>query len=346
MLPACQRLLGRRGGGWALDLHLDRGVLEEMGASSKGEELAEALRSHDLKVASLNLYPLCRFQEGVVKDKVYSPDWWDPLRTDLTMIGARWLAQHGQGEVLTISTLAGRHHPDGQVPEDALRSLAGIYARVAREFARLSTTGHRLVLAPEPEPFTTLQTSADAISLWRALPDDPVVRHHLGICLDACHFSVMGEEPSVAWGTMRAQGVQVAKIQASAALRARHPSRKDIKAALGTMAEPRFLHQTCVSSDGGLRFYNDLPLALQGLGADAKELTCHFHMPLFLGAGEGLEGLETTADATGRLLKLAAREDESVSVFAETYTWTVLGHRFASDPEDGIRQELDWLAAV
>lgn len=344
VIPACVRLCEQRGSSWGVDLHLDRDVLEEIENPSRFEALGLAVRSAGLRVPSLNLYPLCRFQEGVVKEKVYLPDWSDPLRMELTLRGARWLQQYGHGRELTLSTLAGSFHPAARPVEEEFSRLAATYARVARELSGLSDAGRNLVLCPEPEPGTTLQNLGDIQRLWRQLPNDAATRAHLGICLDACHFFVMGEDPLEVFTKLQGEHISVPKIQASAALVADLPASQEAQAALQTLCEPRFLHQTTLSGTQGRRLHLDLPGALGDSRPGDRELTCHFHMPLFL-ENLDVKGLRTSGPATSRLVRAAAAHPHAPGIFAETYTWSVLGQRFAPTPEEGIARELEWLAS-
>jgi sugar phosphate isomerase/epimerase len=326
---------------FALDLQLSAGIVEEL--PTRGAEFAAALKAQGLEVGSLNLFPLCDFQAEVVKTKVYSPHWLEPERHRLTEIGARFVAEHLKpSKKFCISTLAGLYHAEGQCSESTFEQLGGAYSFFADTLAQIKEeTGCHITLCLEPEPFTSLQKIQDVLDLWEHF-EDPACDEHLGINLDCCHFSVMGESPLEAFETFQQAKIPVPKIHASTALKIKGPLKGDKVELLHEMDEIRFLHQSSLLSAAGISHHHDLSEVFTRLeGAD--QIICHFHMPLFLKEGE--QNFDTTEKDTLAVLQ-KVKKHKGIEVYAETYTWSILGNQFAANAEEGIVKELVFLTSV
>jgi len=325
----------------ALDLQLGAGIVEKL--PQRGGFLAQKLKEFDLEVGSLNLFPLCNFQADVVKTNVYSPNWLDEERHRLTLMGAKWVAEVLKPQKkFSISTLAGCYHREGKTPAEMFPQLAKAYSHFAEQLATLKKeSGCHIILCLEPEPFTSLQKIQDVLDLWQHF-DSPASKTHLGINLDCCHFSVMGERPLDAWRYFKKNNIPVPKIHASTALKLKGPLNQEQINFLKEMNEPRFLHQTSLVKNNTISHHHDLDEVFP-LIEETDELYCHFHMPLFLKEENGLFG--TTEKHTLEILK-EARKENSIEIYAETYTWSILGKNFASDPYDGIYKELLYLKKI
>lgn len=118
-------------------------------------------------------------------------------------------------------------------------------------------TGKSIRIGLEPEPGCTVETTADAIA-----PLTDVGHDRIGICVDTCHLATSFEDPATALDALPAAGVRIVKSQLSAALHAEDPHLPEVRTALATFAEPRFLHQTRTSTAAGLRGTDDLDEAL------------------------------------------------------------------------------------
>ncbi len=249
------------------------------------DAFAAELDALGLYVFTLNGAAYGRFGGGPVKRAVYRPDWRERERLRYTEVLAAILDRllpagvHG-----SINTIAGGFGPDTRagsgrewIVEQLLRCAASLW--------RLRERGGRTItLAPEPEPWSMLETSAEAVELfegqlWRrpgvarmaALTGlapaqaELALRRHLGLCVDACHAAVAFEQPRTIVERLRGAGLRLAKLQVSAGLRVA-PVTEAALAALRAFVEPIYLHPVvarCDAVDGGVRRYLDLPAALR-----------------------------------------------------------------------------------
>jgi hypothetical protein len=219
--------------------------------------------------------------------------------------------------------------------------------------ARLEAESGRLIsLCLEPEPGCYLQYSADIVRFFDAYllaeGDEAAVRRHLRVCHDVCHAAVMFEEQDDVLRRYRAAGIEVGKVQISAAIhvpldRPDENQRGQTIEQLSQFAEDRYLHQTVVRQDGAERFFEDLPLALAAASrppAAPGPWRIHFHVPIYL---DRFGNLETTQGDILRCLE-AARDLSRVNHFeVETYAWTVLPPELQQRRlADGIAAEMHW----
>jgi len=225
-------------------------------------------------------------------------------------------------------------------------------------------TGRRVSLALEPEPFCHMETVAETVSFFErhvfstaavkrlaaltgldAAAGEAFLRHHVGVCFDACHMAVEFEEPEAAVRALQAAGIRIAKVQISAGLRVQLGGSDDATlAALRPFAEGVYLHQVVERRDGVLTRFLDLPEVLDAAarsGTAAAEWRIHFHVPLFL---ERLGPFLNTQDFLRRLLAVLRAEPVSPHLEVETYTWDVLPeeHR-REDIVTAVARELDWV---
>ncbi|XHR97165.1 hypothetical protein ACFJIV_11230 [Mucilaginibacter sp. UC70_90] len=117
---------------------------------------------------------------------------------------------------------------------------------------------------------------------------EAAVKQHINLCYDVCHFAIGYEEHECVIDELAAKGIQVGKIQISAALKAHLPvdlaMRDEVTDALARFNEPTYLHQVIAkTANGELIRYPDLPEAL----ADSRnpvvnEWRAHFHVPVFV----------------------------------------------------------------
>jgi hypothetical protein len=172
---------------------------------------------------------------------------------------------------------------------------------------------------------------------------EPDPRRYIGVCHDVCHAAVMFEDQRAVLHAYRTAGISVNKVQVSSAVVANGSA--ESLAALAAFSEPRYLHQTCVrTSDGVVKFFEDLPLALSAGNRDvASEWRTHFHVPIFAAQ---LGGLGTTQSAILDCLTEIDSwpSDQRPVLEIETYAWDVLPSaiRDESDLVDGIAREITW----
>jgi sugar phosphate isomerase/epimerase len=311
-----------------LGLWLARPVASELAADPAAvARLRAELAARGLEVVTFNGFPYQGFHDPVVKHRVYRPDWSAPERTRYTLDLARLLAELLPGDAArgSVSTVPLGWRTDW-------RTAGGRLDLLARELAKQDRP---VRVGFEPEPGCVIETTEQAATLL-----SEVDREWLGVCLDTCHLAVGFEDPAAALGRLAAAGLDVVKVQASAALEAADPTDPATRRALESFAEPRFLHQT---SEGGPPGVDDLDLALAGGLPGDGPWRVHFHVPLHADPAPPLTSTRPVLTAT--LTELfggpAARTDH---VEVETYTWQVLPDAPADDAGlvAGIAAELEW----
>ncbi|MCI0341319.1 MAG: metabolite traffic protein EboE [Planctomycetales bacterium] len=332
-------------------LYLGAGALGEIAADPRAvDRLREDLAAGDLFLYAVNAFPLGDFHAPVVKEAAFRPDWRDPRRRDLTLQVARIATSLvPEGAEVVVSTVAGGFRPETaaaarQEIAEALAATAGDLARLAAE------TGRTIVLALEPEPWTTCETADEAAELLDgrvlAAAEDSgladAARRHLGVNLDLCHAAVAFEDPIAAARMLARRGIRLGSVHATAALEV--PGPVEGLGRLRRFAEPRYLHQAVAAAGGrAVARWRDLPELLAAgpsALAGANELRVHFHVPL---DAPDVGGLPTTAPLTRDALRAILAEGLTARVIAETYTW---GAGPLADPGDlpaRLARELLWL---
>jgi len=312
-------------------------------------------------VFTINGFPYGAFHGKAVKEDAYKPDWSDPLRLAYTDRLADILSELlPAGQEGSVSTVPCTFKPWAEGRLEAITDhlirhvshLAGIAAR----------TGQSIALALEPEPYCLLETIDETVAFFKerlycrngvarlaaltglaAADAEAAMRRHIGVCYDVCHAAVEFEDPKASIAQLRANGILIAKLQLSSALRvaafdgesARH---------LAAFAEPVYLHQVVQKSNGSLRRFVDLPQALaESGGAQGAEWRVHFHVPVFL---EQMAHFGTTQSFLAAILALHRADPISGHLEVETYTWDVLPPSYRSaDLSSAIARELNWVKA-
>lgn len=261
-----------------------------------------------LEVVTLNGFPYRSFQNPVVKQAVYHPDWTTPERLRYTLDLARVLADllpddAARGSVSTLP-LAWRHPWDDARAATAMGMLDLLAAGLADIEAR---TGRVIQVAFEPEPGCVIETTAQAVAMLSGVDTD-----RLGVCLDLAHLACAWEQPADALRALREAGISVMKVQLSAAMETDEPE------ALREYVEPRFLHQTRNPAGGSV---DDLDEAFEaGLPGPWR---VHYHVPLHSRPSAPL--VTTTPLLRAAIGELVGGPDAVCDHFdVETYTWGVL----------------------
>lgn len=302
--------------------------------------LRTELDRRGLEVVTLNGFPYEGFGAEEVKYRVYQPDWADPERLEHTTSLARVLAQLLPGDVTegTISTLP-LYWRTADDPARAATARTALTTLAERLDALAELTGRSIRVGLEPEPGCVVETTADAVGPLTAIGHD-----RIGICVDTCHLATSFEDPHTALDALATARVPVVKSQLSAALHAEHPHLPDVREALAAFDEPRFLHQTRVSTASGLRGTDDLGEALKGdTLPDASPWRAHFHVPLHAAPAAPLTStLPALKAALTRLV--GGPQPLTRHLEVETYTWQALPPelrpRARAQLADGIAAEL------
>jgi sugar phosphate isomerase/epimerase len=327
--------------------------IEQAGQLSARPEIVDKLRGAleeaGARVVGANAFPISAPVDGVYKDGIYRPDWREEARLEATLRIARAVAElAGEGRRVVLSTLAGtcRLWPDAESAE-AEEACAANLRRCAEGLERISAeTGRDVVLALEPEPYTTAETVSEALAWFGeglySGPAEEVARRRLGVNLDLSHCAVMFEDPAESMRAFARAGIPLFGLHVSAALRSGDPAgQRDL---LRAFDEPKYLHQvTAVDAARDVVFRSpDLGEFLElpaGRLAEMAEARVHFHVPVF---AEAVGGLATTADVTWEAVR-AARSGKLTDLFVvETYTWPQVAGRDGAAPDvaGGIAEEL------
>ena len=230
-------------------------------------------------------------------------------------------------------------------------------------FSLREVSGRLVHVAIEPEPDCLIENTSETISwfedyllmqgaarlrsvhgLSRGQAEE-VLRSHIRICYDSCHLAVEFEEPEDSLSRFRSAGIELGKVQISAALRVPLASdRTDLKSDLESFAESTYLHQVVARrSDGSLSHYEDLPEALPDLAAtEDEEWRIHYHVPIFVDRYERLFSTQRDIVAT---LKWILRERACPHLEIETYTWDVLPSDLKTDVVTSLHREFEWTLA-
>jgi sugar phosphate isomerase/epimerase len=344
----------RYGGGLRAALGSDRvglglwlpaaAAAELAGSPGQVERMRTVLDLHGLEVVTVNAFPYASFHAPVVKRAVYHPDWSKQDRLDYTLDCARVLAgllpdDAARGSVSTVP-LGWRSpwYADRQAVARAnLDRLAEGLAKVS------SDAGRPIRVGLEPEPGCIIESAADAAERLAGIDAD-----YLGICLDTCHLATAFEDPFEALETLQAAGLPVVKAQPAAAVHAESPADPQTRAALGSFAEDRFLHQVREVRSGRVHGRDDLPLALDGNRAlpGHSPWRVHFHIPVHV---EPEAPLRSTRDELVRALDalVGGETPRTDHLEVETYTWSVLPPGQRPDDEagliEGLAGELAWV---
>ena len=287
--------------------------------------LHDTCSAHGYSVFTVNGFPYGNFDSGHIKTQVYDPGWQDPERLRYTLRLAEVVAALPGPAYRTISTVAGGYGPQTNTRE-ARDGIAAHLNEAAEGLARLADEyGVHIRLCLEPEPWTSLETTADVLGFWDQHLDGerPEIRDHLGLCYDCCHQALHFEDPTESMTALEAAGVTIGKVQVSSALHIDNPADDAACTDLMGFAEPRFLHQVVAKTSEGLLKAVDLnALDLEDMAwRSADAWRCHFHVPIWwAGAGH----LGTTKGDWQAAVRAAKRLAVQPHLEIETYTWDVI----------------------
>jgi hypothetical protein len=360
-LPAIRETLRHRGP-LAIGLRLAAVAADTLEEPATFERFRAFLREGEYYVPTINGFPYGAFHGTRVKERVYEPDWRDPRRVDYSNRLARILATvtaDARRDRASISTVPGafREHATTDADRDAI--ALGMLTHAAYLAQLYDRTGVIVTLAIEPEPACVMETVAEAVwffreelfdrqNLRRVAAQTGVeltagqVRRHLGLCLDACHMAVEFEDPAGALDAAAGEGLTVAKVQLSSALRVEASAELTPQTLLAPFAEDTYLHQVVIAAGERVSRYTDLPDALDAPSAATRgEWRVHFHVPIFL---EQMSGFDTTQAYLAQMLRLLQQREIATCLEVETYTWDVLPEMYrTTDVCTAIARELTWV---
>jgi hypothetical protein len=315
---------------------------------------AQWLADNGLLPFTMNGFPYGDFHQTEVKYKVYEPTWWQPARLSYTQILVDILHQllppGEEGSISTLPIAWGHPRPSPEQLAAAGRQLRQLATYLAEHEER---TGRLIYICLEPEPGCVFDTTRGAVNYFREyLLDDADadrVRRYVRICHDVCHSAVMFEPQREVFTKLSEAGIEVGKIQVSAAVVVDFDALPPAERAsawqqLSAFDERRYLHQTSVREETGkTHFHVDLPDALNAHPQAALargQWRVHFHVPVYLAEFGKLQ----TSQAEIVAALNAAREHARVSHYeVETYAWNVLPVELQqAELAAGIAREMQW----
>ncbi len=314
------------------------------------DRLRTVLENNEFLAFTFNGFPYGNFHQAVVKKEVYKPTWAEASRLEYTQrlieIMHQVLPSGFDGSISTLPLGWPDESNDGagsrtNANDDFFRKCSENLVAVSNSLNDLAErSGRHIAICIEPEPGCILDTADDMIrffSDWIFQIGEGYGRY-IKICHDVCHSSVMRENQVEVIENYNKAGVEIGKVQVSAAPQvvfADDGLNSERLQQLAEFAEPKYLHQTSTDSDG---LVEDLALALENCQPTGRWVA-HFHVPVFL---PDLGLIETTQneifDAVLALQKYSAVQHFEI----ETYAWNVFPQNTFDSVEAGIAQELKW----
>ena len=351
---------------YPLGLRLAASAAKELSsAPAVLEAFEELLARHDLFVTGINGFPYGAFHNTTVKTAVYEPDWstLDRLTYTIKLAGilAALLPEGHTGNISTVplgyrqSSVAAETRPLSKMYARQIAMMAGFLDQLHKEL------GCEIVLALEPEPDCAIENTDEMIAWfedellsesidWLSANNrrtrnetEALLRRHVGLCLDTCHFAVAFEDPLTALIRFESACIRVARVQLSAAIRTTISDESISR--LRAFIDPVYLHQTKIRLPRG-RIVSLPDLTETTLEAVRKhsgcELRTHFHVPLFYDGDDTLGS--TNIDLTPEFFAHVQKQGYPLEI--ETYTFDVLPPALrAGNVVDSLVREHEWVAA-
>jgi hypothetical protein len=334
------------------------------------EEFQNWLKKSNAYVFTLNCFPYGGFHRTKVKENVHTPDWTTSERKEYTIRSFQILSQllpEGMEGGISTSPLSYRHWFSSEKKKnEAIEKSTLHLIAVVEELVKIhQESGKLLHLDIEPEPDGILENSDELISYFHnwllprgkaalsekfaITPEEAErrIKTHIQACYDVCHFAIVYENPADTFQKLEAAGIQIGKIQISAALKVMIPEsaneRFSLAKRLEEFAESTYLHQVVArKKDGQFASYPDLPQAIEHLGKTKDlEWRIHFHVPVFL---ENYGTFKSTQSDISLVLNyILANPSITKHLEVETYTWEVLPEDTHLTLGESIARELSWV---
>ncbi|MEL6250962.1 MAG: metabolite traffic protein EboE [Bacteroidota bacterium] len=353
---------------FGIGLRLSNTASEEILEGNQLQEFKDWLDKEGLYVFTFNGFPYGGFHRTHVKDDVHKPDWTREERLAYTIRLfdiLSFLLPEGMEGGISTSPLSYRHwyKNDPQGLEKAWETGILNFSRLAIHLHKIyQEKGQLLHVDIEPEPDGLLENTQEVLDFYahRLIPlggqflakelgisleeAETILRRHIQICYDVCHFAVVYEKPADTFLQWNEAGIKIGKVQISAALKAEFPGapneRVKIEKAFEGLNESTYLHQVVArNADGNLAHYNDLPEALNHIKDEGvAEWRTHFHVPIFI---DQYDVLRSTRSTIEEVLQYEGYVSDHWEV--ETYTWEVLPKEIRFDLGASIERELQWV---
>ncbi|MGB3144522.1 MAG: metabolite traffic protein EboE [Maribacter sp.] len=349
---------------FGLGLRLSNKASEEL---ENGQHMAifqEWLKEQNVYVFTMNGFPYGNFHDERVKDMVHAPDWTTKERLIYTKRLFKQLSvlvPEGINGGISTSPITYKYWHKTDVEIKKAFELGALHMlEVAKYLFELEQeTGKYFHMDIEPEPDGLLENSDEVLLFFSdyllplgipflkselnidAQKAEVLIKKHLTVCYDVCHFSLAYEEPKQTFAKFENDGIRVGKIQVSAALKILFDGKNDelTWAELGKFNEPTYLHQVTEKVGEQVQTYSDLPVVLKEK-KPVKELRAHYHVPIFL---ERYGMLFSTQDHIIKTMDYIKNNPVSEHLEIETYTWDVLPKDLKQDLSVSIIREIQWL---
>lgn len=331
-------------------------------------EFRDWLNRENLYVFTINGFVYGSFHGEKVKDEVYKPDWSTVDRFHYTSAMIQLLAEltpeGGESSISTSPVTYKYWKFTDSVLDSIVEKSCRQLAELAHKMAEIKKRDHKeLHVDIEPEPDCFLENSDETIgyfqnNLWPVGSEylsrhynysieaaEQVLRNHISVCYDTCHFALEYEHPINSITKLRNAGIRIGKVQLSSALKVSlghgKAEREETAKQLSQFVEPVYLHQVLARrADGTKQQYRDLDRALKYIyDEDVLEWRIHFHVPVFV---DHFGKLSSTQDETIKSLHALLEGEYSSHFEIETYTWEVLPTDLKMDLTDSIERELRW----
>ncbi|MGZ5220059.1 MAG: metabolite traffic protein EboE [Chitinophagaceae bacterium] len=359
------------GNRFGIGLRLSNTASIELKKDKNLTAFTEWLKKNNCYVFTLNGFPYGSFHHTEVKDKVHAPDWQTKERVDYTIRIAEILSTLLPGSMeggISTSPLSYRHwHSPGQQDAVFNKTTSRLLEVILTLIEIKNRTGKTIHIDIEPEPDGLLESGIEFINWyenwllplgmvllqerfgWTNEMSVKVIKEHVQLCYDICHFAVGYEDHEKIFDLLRQKDIRIGKIQVSAALKAGMPAdakdRKKVIDAFRQFNESTYLHQViALQKNGELKKYKDLPEALkQADDPLTSEWRSHFHVPLFV---ESYGVLQSTQPDIITVLDLHKQHPVTQHLEIETYTWDVLPDALKLPMTDSIIREMQWVSAL
>lgn len=353
---------------FGIGLRLSNTAAEELRDHNNLSEFKNWLSWNDCYVFTINGFPYGGFYQTVVKDEVYKPDWSTNQRLLYTLnlihVLSELIPANSEAGVSTSPLSCKSWMNDSGNTAEVLEVSSVNLVKCAAELYRLrNATGKYIHLDIEPEPGCLLENSKETIDFFKNYlipygveylqnnfnlhPEicETIIKDHITVCYDVCHFAVEYEEPSDVIKSFRDAGIKIGKVQISSALKVvtgKKSDRKKIFSQYQSFSESVYLHQTIIKDErGSLHYFNDLPDALKHFSNENfLEWRTHYHVPVFM---PSYNELQSTQEDILKVLEILKHDKFTNHLEVETYTWEVLPKEERLELKDSIIRELQWV---
>ena len=356
---------------FGIGLRLSNVASLELRKQENLDEFRKWLNENECYLFTMNGFPYGGFHNTVVKDNVHAPDWLSADRVQYTIRLAQILAAllpEGMDGGISTSPLSYKFwHKEEDLPDVYQKATMHLLDVVDQLIRIKRATGKLIHIDIEPEPDGLLGNGTEFMQWYvqylvpmgttfiqdryKVNEDEAtsLLREHVQICYDVCHFAICYEDHHHVIEQLRSLGIKTGKIQISAALKAplsqNMDERKKVIDAFSTFNEPVYLHQVMAKKNNGqFILYRDMPLALDdSQNKDVVEWRAHFHVPLFV-SSYGVLG--STRHEIEKVLAIHEATPFTFHLEIETYTWEVLPTEMRLPIGESIVRELKWVINV